>query len=186
MSEKYSSILASFGDHDGAEMAVGLLIDSGISKDNILLLGGGELAKKAMMGHWHIPESESKGVVRMGEQGGAAYGGMIGLLEGIALFFVPGVGEIAIVGPLIGLIVGGVLGAGFGWLNGLGLKEGLSGKYRQRLSAGHFIVMATVPAEQAHRVEAAIRTLQPMDVDSYPEGPMTIQEEVEKGEISLH
>ncbi|BDI34100.1 hypothetical protein CCAX7_61510 [Capsulimonas corticalis] len=82
-----------------------------------------------------------------GARQGAWFGGIFGLMLGAMGFFVfPVVGALWVMGPLSGFIAGAVGGAGVGALiDGLiasGVARDQALKYRDRLQAGEFLVVA--------------------------------------------
>lgn len=81
---------------------------------------------------------------------GAFWGGLWGILSGSAFFFIPGIGPIAVGGPLVSSIVGGLEGAvtvgglsalGAG-LYSIGIPKDSVLKYESAIKADKFVVVA--------------------------------------------
>lgn len=81
---------------------------------------------------------------------GAFWGSLWGMLFGSALFFVPTIGPVVVMGPLVaglvgaleGAAVGGTLGVIGAALTGVGMPAEAVVKYEQEVRAGKFLVVA--------------------------------------------
>ena len=92
---------------------------------------------------------------------GAFWGGFWGLLFGGAFFWVPGIGQVLVAGPLVTAIVGaleeaalvgglGVIGAG---LYGVGIPKDSVIKYETALKADKFVVIAHGTPDEISRAK---------------------------------
>jgi hypothetical protein len=92
---------------------------------------------------------------------GAFWGGLWGLLFGAAFFFVPGIGPVAVAGPLVSWIVAALEGAvAVGGLSALGAglfsvgipKESII-KYETQLKAEKFLLIAHGTIQQTEKAK---------------------------------
>jgi hypothetical protein len=148
-----TTVLGYFHDRAAADAAYHGLVQQGISKDAISVLGRGA-------------ESES-GIAR--DEGasaatGAGVGAIEGLLLGAAAMLIPGIGPIVAVGPLAaalagaltggvtGAVVGGVVGA----LEGAGVEHDTAHYYDERLREGGVLVAVLVEPTNADAVQTIL------------------------------
>ena len=105
MSEK-NSIVAIFASHNGAEDAVRELQKSGFDMKKLSIVGKDYHTEEHVVGYYNTGD-------RMMYWGklGAFWGGFWGLLFGSAFFWVPGIGQLVVAGPLVMWIVGALEGA---------------------------------------------------------------------------
>jgi uncharacterized membrane protein len=115
ISEK-SSIVAIFESHDRAEDAIRELQKDGFDMKKLSIVGKDYHTEEHVVGYYTTGE-------RMKYWGklGAFWGGFWGLLLGSAFFWVPGIGQIVVAGPLVMWIVGALEEAAvFGGISALG------------------------------------------------------------------
>jgi hypothetical protein len=133
-----------YEEHGAAEKAVIALQNAGFDMDMISVVGRDHHAEGEVVGYYHTGD-------RMKAWGkrGAFWGGIWGLVLGSAFFAVPGIGPIAVAGPLVNAlvtalggaaIVGGssVLGAA---LADLGVPEHMIKEYETHLKGDNVIVV---------------------------------------------
>ena len=101
-----NNLVAIYPTHTQAEDAVKLLKDGGIDVKNISVVGKGFHAEEHPIGYYNTGDR-----VKFWGKEGAFWGGLWGMLFGSAFFWVPGVGPLAVAGPLTATLVGGVEGA---------------------------------------------------------------------------
>jgi hypothetical protein len=145
------AVLATFGSHEKAEIAVKDLQNAGIDMHTLSILGKDFQKEERVVGFYNAGD-------RMRYWGiqGAWWGGFWGILFGSGLFFFPGVGSIVVLGPLVGLLVAGLenavvvgglsaLGAA---LYSIGIPKDSVLTYETAISGGSFLLMAHgTPAE---------------------------------------
>ncbi len=132
------------------------------------MIGKSTEIQDAIMGQWSLPEEEGDVMRAEGERAGLMNGGIWGLLGGLSIFLVPGLGEIAILGPLAGLLIGGAIGVFVGWVAGGSTAEEISTRYRQKLAAGHFLLMVTGPTEQMEATIDILSSANASEVERLP------------------
>jgi uncharacterized membrane protein len=105
MSEK-NSVVAVFASHDQAEEAVRQLQKDGFDMKKLSIVGKDYHTDEHVVGYYTTGD-------RMMYWGkvGAFWGGFWGLLFGSAFFWVPGIGQLLVAGPLVMWIVGALEGA---------------------------------------------------------------------------
>jgi hypothetical protein len=152
-----TNVIAVYDSIDEAERAVERLVAEGIPAENISIVGQGLQSEVKL--HGFVTTGD---VAKEGAGLGAVFGGLIGLLFGTAFFFVPGVGPLVVLGPLVDTLVGageGALAGGlFGALFGKIIEREHIPKYEQYVRAGKYLLVAQgdpATAEHAHEVLAA-------------------------------
>ena len=100
MSDK-NSVVATFDSHDRAEDAIRELQKSGFDMKKLSIVGKDYHTEENVVGYYNTGD-------RMKYWGklGAFWGGFWGLLFGSAFFWVPGIGQVLVAGPLVMWIVG--------------------------------------------------------------------------------
>jgi uncharacterized membrane protein len=105
MSDK-NSVVAIFESHDRAEDAIRELQKGGFDMKKLSIVGKDYHTEEHVVGYYTTGD-------RMKYWGklGAFWGGFWGLLFGSAFFWVPGIGQLLVAGPLVMWIVGALEGA---------------------------------------------------------------------------
>ena len=115
MSSK-NSCVAVYKTHQEAEQAIKELEKAGFDMKKLSIVGKGYHTEEDAIGYYNTGDR----VKYWGKQG-AFWGGLWGLLFGSAFFWIPGIGPLAVGGPLVSTIVGGLEGAALtGGLSALG------------------------------------------------------------------
>ncbi len=164
--EEKNSAVAICNTHIEAEQVVKELQKSGVDIKKLSIVGRNYHSEEDVIGYYNTGD-------RMKQWGklGAFWGGLWGLLFGSAFFFVPGLGPIAVGGPLVSSIVGGLEGAatvgGFTALGaglfGLGIPKNSVLKYETAIKADKFLVIAHGSREE---VEKAKEAIEPLDISN--------------------
>lgn len=166
-----SIVIATYGTHEAAEGAVKALSAQGIDMHRLSIVGKDYHTEENVAGYYTNGD-------RMKAWGanGAFWGGLWGLLFGAAFFVIPGIGPVALAGPLVSSVVGGLEGAlvvgglsalGAG-LYGLGLPKDSVVKYESAIKAGKFVLIYHGNAEDVKDVREKIEAHDGQDaVDSY-------------------
>ena len=101
-----NSVVATFDSHERAEEAIRELQKSGYDMKKLSIVGKDCHTEENVVGYYNAGD-------RMKYWGklGAFWGGFWGLLFGSAFFWVPGIGQVLVAGPLVGWIVAALEGA---------------------------------------------------------------------------
>lgn len=156
MSEKSSSAVGVFGDHQDAESAVKELQKSGYDMKKLSVVGKGYHTEEMVVGYYNTGD-------RMATWGkyGLFWGWIFGLLFGSAFFIIPGLGPIVVGGPLVTWLIGaletavvaGGLTALGGALSGIGIAKDSVLRYETALKASKFILVVHGNAQEVARAK---------------------------------
>ena len=153
MSEK-NSVVAIFASHNQAEDAVRELQKDGFDMKKLSIVGKDYHTDEHVVGYYTTGD-------RMMYWGklGAFWGGFWGLLFGSAFFWVPGVGQLLVAGPLVTWIVGALEGAvmtggltalGAG-LYSIGIPKNSVVQYETEVKSGKLLLVAHGTADEVQR-----------------------------------
>ena len=157
-----NSIVATYPSHTAAEAAVKELQQSGFDMKKLSIIGRDYHTDEHVVGYYNIGD-------RMKAWGktGAFWGGLWGFLFGSAFFWIPGLGQVLVAGPLVSWIVGALEGAivvgglsavGAG-LYSLGIPKDSILRYETALKSGKFVLIAHGSKEDiTHAKEILNRT----------------------------
>ena len=157
---KNNSVVAIYKSHAEAEAAVKELQQSGFDMKKLSIVGRDYHTDEHVVGYYNAGD-------RMKYWGkmGAFWGGFWGLLFGSAFFWVPGVGQILVAGPLVAWIVGALEGAiivgglsaiGAG-LYSLGIPKDSIVRYETALKSGKYVLIAHGTPEETTRAHDIIQ-----------------------------
>jgi len=140
-----NAIVAVYATHTHADQAIRALQHAGFDMKKLSIMGRDFHSEEHAVGFYNTGD-------RMKFWGGlgAFWGGLWGMMFGGALFFIPALGPLVVMGPLVGWIAGAlegaVVGGGAGILGaalaGAGVPENSIVKYQEELKAGKFVVIA--------------------------------------------
>ena len=144
MNRNNNSIVATYPSHTAAEAAVKELQQSGFDMKKLSIIGRDYHTDEQVVGYYNIGD-------RMKAWGktGAFWGGLWGFLFGSAFFWIPGLGQVLVAGPLVSWIVGALEGAivvgglsavGAG-LYSLGIPKDSILRYETALKTGKFVLI---------------------------------------------
>jgi hypothetical protein len=161
-----TAIIAVFDSHERAEDVVKDLQRSGFDMRKLSIVGKGYRTEEQPIGFYTTGDR-----VKFWGGTGALWGGLWGLLFGAAFFWVPGIGPLAIGGPLVHVLVGALEGAfvvgGFSALGAalysIGVPKNSIVQYETALKANKFLVIAHGDAGE---VEKARRTMERLNATS--------------------
>lgn len=150
-----------FLTYDDAETALIALKNRGFSMNQVSVVGrdihhhplmAGSHASNQLesVGNLETDDNESNEGAKAGAVTGSTLGGLTGLLVGLGAVTIPGIGPImlsgavatAIATTISGTIIGAAAGSLAGALIGLGLPSDRADIYSDRVSHGHYLVMA--------------------------------------------
>lgn len=157
------SVVGVYDDMEQAVKAVERLIEAGLARGNVSLIGQG-LQSEARV-HGFITTGD---VAKTGAKVGAWVGGIFGLLTGVAVLFVPGVGPIVALGPLAGAALGaaetatftGILGAIFGHF----LAKQHIPKFEAHLRAGRYLLVVHGSSDEVARAHQIMQSTGAKDI----------------------
>ena len=139
-----NALVKVYDNYDSAAKAVNLLLNGGVLKKYISVIGKGEQEEKNEFEY----NKERDNIIFWGEQG-AFWGGLWGLLMGGILFWAPGVGPIVATGQILTAIAGmaggavmfGAAGAMTAWFVELGIEKSLAQKYGDMIQDNKILVI---------------------------------------------
>jgi uncharacterized membrane protein len=163
--------VAVFNTHNEAEEAVKQLEKAGFDMKKLSIVGKDYHSEQHVVGYYNVGD-------RMKAWGkmGAFWGGMWGILFGAAFFVIPGIGPIAVAGPLVSALVGALEGAvvigGFSALGaglvGIGIPKDSVIKYETALKADKFLIVAHGTADEVARASDIIKSTGVAEPDVHP------------------
>lgn len=154
------SIAAAIYDtHEQADEAIRTLQRSGFDMKSLSVIGKDYHTEEHAIGFYNAGDR-----MKLWGQSGAFWGGLFGILFSPAMFLLPGVGHVIVLGPLVASIVGGlegaavvgglsVLGAG---LASIGIPKDSIIRYETQIKTGKFLVVAQGDAEQVAKARAIL------------------------------
>jgi len=155
------SVVGAVRTHDDAEEVVKALQRAGFDMKKLSVVGKGYHSEEHPLGFYTTGD-------RMKGWGGigAFWGSLWGLLIGAAFVWIPGLGPLAVAGPITHLLVatleGAALGGGIGVvgaaLTGLGLSRESVIRYETHLKASNYLVLAHGTPEEVERARAILDT----------------------------
>jgi len=164
------SVVAIYDSHTGAESAVKALHQAGLDMTRLSIVGKDFHTEEHAVGFYTAGD-------RMKFWGGrgAFWGSLFGMFVGAAFFFIPAVGPLIVMGPLVGWIVGalegavvggaiGVLGAA---LTGIGIPKDSVIKYELEVKNGKYLVLARGPAVIIEHARAVLGTTSAAYLESH-------------------
>lgn len=148
-----------FTTHAAAEEAIRLLAKSGIDMTHLSLIGKGYHSEEKPTGFYTAGDR-----IKTWGSIGAFWGGIWGLLFAPAIFMLPGLGVVAMAGPLVASLVGALEGAVVvGGLTALGaalLQVGVPKdqviKYEAALKADQYLLVVHGDAAEQARVQSVL------------------------------
>jgi len=185
-------VSATFKEEKKLQDAVQRLLNRGVPKDNISIIGRNFQSEARITGFL-----TKKDVIVDGLTTGAIYGSLfgsaLGLLTGIGVLFVPFLGAVVAAGPLGAALLGatsgalyGALGAGLGSaLMSLGMPQDKAAIYQTRVQAGEFLLVVEVPEEKSGEIFLLLQSaggeevaITDMSIPQQPEGELATQEQI--------
>jgi uncharacterized membrane protein len=160
-----TTVSALYDNATDAHATVRDLVDDGVRRDNISLVASDAAGEYVDYHGEDLPADDTIG----GAAAGAMFGGIGGLLVGLAALAIPGIGPIVAAGPIaaaltgagIGALTGGLLGA----LIDLGVDEDSAEYYAEGVRRGGTLVTAHVDEGIAERVADIMERHDPVDLE---------------------
>jgi hypothetical protein len=158
------SVVAIYDSHAGAEAGVRALQQEGLDMKRLSIVGKNFHTEEHALGFYTSGDRMKFWGTR-----GAFWGGLWGMLFGGAFFFIPTIGPIVVMGPLVGWIVGalevaalggaaGVVGAA---LASIGIPKDSVVKYELAVKGGKFLVLVRGNADMIEHARSVLGTTNP-------------------------
>jgi hypothetical protein len=167
---KTESVVAVFGSNTDAESAIKELQRSGYDMKKLSIVGKDYHTEEHVVGYYNAGD-------RMKYWGklGAFWGGLWGLLFGAAFFWIPGVGQLVIGGPLVSWIIGALegavvvgglsaLGAGF---YSIGIPKDSILKYETAIKSDKYLLVAHGTRDEVEKAKQILDKTPAQEVDMH-------------------
>jgi len=151
-----------FNTHDEAEDAIRALSRSGIDMKKLSLIGKGYHSEEYPVGFYTVGDK-----IKTWGKTGAFWGAIWGLLISPAVFLIPGVGLLAMAGPIVATLIGGIEGAVLvGGVSALGAAMSQFGihksdiiKYESALKVDKYVLLVHGDAADLAKVGSVLSTV---------------------------
>ncbi|BCO25900.1 hypothetical protein MIZ03_0779 [Rhodoferax lithotrophicus] len=152
-----------FNTHQEAEEAIQMLSRSGFDVKTLSLVGKGYHSEEQPVGFYTAGDR-----IRSWGSTGAFWGGIWGLLLAPAVFFLPGLGLVAMAGPFVAallgalegaVVVGGVSALGAA-LTQIGVSKDQVIKYETAIKMDKYVLMVHGNAEEAETARTVLQNSQ--------------------------
>jgi hypothetical protein len=165
-SDHKAHVAATYKEYTAAENAIRKLIDRQIPVANISLVGKDFSIHEKPLGYTTIG-----GVAKKGSKFGALWGGIIGLLMGFTIFFMPVTGPLLLFGPIAYALTTAVEGAVFGGLAGLlvgwGLKHEKALQFEKSVEQGEYLVVVSGDEELMSRAYLVLQSTDTINLEQF-------------------
>jgi uncharacterized membrane protein len=153
--------VALYEQHSQAENAVKALQRAGFDMKKISIIGKDYQTEEHVIGFFNAGDR-----AKIFGKYGAFWGGLMGLLFGSALVFVPILGHIVILGPLAAMLFGGLQGAVVvggvsalaGALMSIGIPKDSVLRYESALKANKFILMVHGNSQEISHAQEVLKS----------------------------
>jgi hypothetical protein len=157
-----NTVISVFNTHAEAEEAVKALNKMGFDMTKLSIIGKGYQTEEHPVGFYTMGDR-----IKTWGSVGAVWGGVWGLLFAPAVFFIPGVGLVALAGPVVATLVatlesaaimGGLSALGAA-LFSMGVKEDEVIKYEKALIADKFLLFLHGSTEETAKARELLNTM---------------------------
>ena len=163
MKTNLNSVVAIFESHEHAEEAIRELQKDGFNMKQLSIVGKDYHTEEHVVGYYTTGDR----MLYWGKMG-AFWGGFWGLLLGSAFFWVPGVGQLLVAGPLVVWIVGaleeaavvGGIGALGAALFSIGIPKNSVMKYETEVKNGKLLLVAHGTLAEVQRAKDLLHQTQ--------------------------
>jgi hypothetical protein len=161
-----NTIISVFNTHYEAEEAVKALHNMGFDMEKLSIIGKGYQTEEHPIGFYTMGDR-----IKTWGGLGAIWGGVWGLLFAPAVFFLPGVGLVALAGPIVtslvavmesAAIMGGLSAIG-ATLFSMGIKEEDAIKYEKALLADSFVLLIHGTEAETVKARELLTSLKPAE-----------------------
>ncbi len=173
-----NAILAIYQSHADAEAAIKELQQSGFDLKKLSIVGRDYHTDENVVGYYNAGDR-----MKSWGKSGAFWGGIWGMLFGSAFFFIPRIGPLAVAGPLVAWIVGGLEGAvvvgglsalGAG-LFSLGIPKDSILQYETALKSDKFVLIAHGSTDELAQARTIIGRTATESVVEHPLTPVPLK-----------
>ncbi len=166
------TVVALYDNFPSANNAVKDLLDHGYPHKDLSMMSRDQTTEYAHQLE-DGPANQLTEGTGVGAGMGAALGGISGLLAGVGSLFIPGVGPVLAVGPLVTLLTkpgldvaeGGAMEGLLGALMELDILEDVAHSYAEGVRRGGTLVMLSTTVLQSNRACDILTRYDPIDVD---------------------
>ena len=178
--DQQNSVVASFKSHAQAEEAVRELQNDGFDMKKLSIVGKDYHTEEHVVGYYNSGDR----MLYWGELG-AFWGGFWGLLLGSAFFWVPGVGQLLVAGPLVmwmvgaleeAAVVGGVSALGAA-LYSIGIPKNSVVQYETEVKNGQLLLVAHGTVEEIERAKKLLHQAHATSTTVHTNTPLLVCEE---------
>lgn len=156
---KTNSVVAVFDTHAKAEACIRELQEGGVDMKKMSIVGQDYHTDEHVLGYYNAGDR-----MKYWGKTGAFWGGFWGLLFGSAFFWVPGVGQLLIGGPLVLWIVGAleeaVIVGGFSALGAalysIGIRNDSVVQYETEVKSGKLLLIVHGTAHEVEQAKALL------------------------------
>jgi hypothetical protein len=168
--ETKNATIAVFADHEQAEAAIRSLQNAGIDMKHLSIVGKDFHTEEHALGFYNLGDR-----MKFWGKLGAFWGTIGAMLFGSALLFIPVVGHVIVLGPLVSTFVEALEGAALGGSAGLfggalfsiGIPKDSVVRYEREVKAGHFLVVAQGSAAEVETARSLLAKRSPMDLAAH-------------------
>jgi uncharacterized membrane protein len=177
MNSVKNSVVATFESHDQAEAAIRELQKDGFDMKRLSIVGKDYHTEENVVGYYTAGDR----MLYWGKLG-AFWGGFWGLMFGSAFFWVPGVGQLLVAGPLVVWIVaalegaavtGGLTALGAG-LYSIGIPKNSILQYETQVKNGKLLLVAHGTADEVNRAKDLLDQTEASSSTIHGEQPATV------------
>lgn len=159
------TVSAIFKNREQIDSVIRRLLDRGISRDDISVIGKNFHSETKIAG-FITKKDVILGGLKQGAIFGSLFGSALALLTGVGVLFVPFIGTLVAAGPLGAALLGAASGAiagsaGAGLVSAfvtLGMPEEKAAVYQTRIEAGDFLVAVEVPADKSGEIQLLLES----------------------------
>lgn len=154
-----------FENNQTTEKALNALREAGFSMDNILVVTQDNIPDEMESPDSEFLENRTVEGLGKGVMNGTVFGAVAGLFSGLTTLFLPGLGPIAVVGPVAtiagltaaGSFYGALGGAIVGTVASDKFTEGQANIYHQHLTQGHYLIRLEGTEAEITQAESILR-----------------------------
>ena len=164
----HDAVVAVFGDHRSADVAIRKLIDDGFDMKKFSVVGKGYHTEETAIGFFKIGDR-----MKLWGKYGAFWGGIWGLFFSGVFVAIPVMGPVVVLGHLAAVVVamvegavvmGGLTAIGAAIVS-LGIPKDSVIKYETAVKSNGFLVMGRGTSEEISKAKALLGTLHPSVLD---------------------
>ncbi len=165
-----NAVVGVYNSHVDAEASIKELQKSGFDMKKLSIVGKDYHTEEHVVGYYNTGDR-----MRLWGKQGAFWGGLWGFVFGSGLFFIPGIGPLVVLGPLVGWIVGALEGAvvvgglsalGAG-LYSIGIPKDSIVQYEAALKSDKFLVIAHGTPVEVARAKGILETTGAVEIGAH-------------------